>query len=280
MPGDAACQLMMADVNQAIVSVIGQLVPGDPMVACGGLAGFGGVCGQIMSIMVAAGKPVPRPHETSMRNNGDASRRCASIVLPRRTKEPCCCAELDDTPAVEDMQEFGFTDPAQCPACVQYLKKESILDALLELSDQIMMAPAPAPTPDAVSSLQLSTQVPSRQHNNWKHFCDARAHVTPCRKLNIQHRPWLPHLQSYRLLPHLQAGMHVSCLEGMSSASLVDLDLRRCLSNAPEHEGHQHMTQSMKLCSGCAPRLKVGLFTLQATARPLRPTPRPHARCS
>ncbi len=53
-------------------------------------------------------------------------------------------------PTVEDMQEFGFTDPAQCPACVQYLKKNFMLNALLELSDQMMMAPAPAPTPDAV----------------------------------------------------------------------------------------------------------------------------------
>ena len=58
MPGDAACQLMMVDVNQAIGSIMGQLLPGSFMDTCKG-AGFGGVCGKILSIMFAAGMHVP-----------------------------------------------------------------------------------------------------------------------------------------------------------------------------------------------------------------------------
>ena len=68
-----------------------------------------------------------------------------------------CCAEEVHTPTVEEMQELGFTDPAQCPICVQYLKQDSILEALLELSDQIMMAPAPGPMPDVVRPFHPST---------------------------------------------------------------------------------------------------------------------------
>ncbi len=67
MPGDIACQLMMADVNQGIESVIGQLLPGDPMVTCKGLAGFEGVCGQILAILIGAGKTAPPTSSTSMR---------------------------------------------------------------------------------------------------------------------------------------------------------------------------------------------------------------------
>ena len=63
-----------------------------------------------------------------------------------------CCAEEVHTPTVEEMQELGFTDPAQCPICVQYLKQDSILEALLELFDQITMAPGPGPMPDVVRS--------------------------------------------------------------------------------------------------------------------------------
>ena len=55
MPADDACQLMMVDVNQGIGSVVGQLLPGNFMVTCQA-AGSGGVCGQVLSIIFAAGK--------------------------------------------------------------------------------------------------------------------------------------------------------------------------------------------------------------------------------
>ena len=58
MPGDAACQLMEADVTQGIISVIGAL-PGNLLVTCKGLAGFGGVCGQIFAIVIEAGETAP-----------------------------------------------------------------------------------------------------------------------------------------------------------------------------------------------------------------------------
>ena len=62
---------------------------------------------------------------------------------------------------------MGFTDPAQCPICVQYLKQDSILEALLELSDQIATAPVPGPMPDAVCSIhQSSCPLASRLEGN------------------------------------------------------------------------------------------------------------------
>ena len=55
MPADDACQLMMVDVNEAIGSVVGQLLPGNFMLTCQA-AGSGGVCGQVLSIIFASGK--------------------------------------------------------------------------------------------------------------------------------------------------------------------------------------------------------------------------------
>ncbi len=53
----------------------------------------------------------------------------------------------------------------------------------------------------------------------------AQFHVPPCRKFHRQHQQWLPLLHLCRLLPHLQAGMHIPCLEAMSSTGLRNLDL-------------------------------------------------------
>lgn len=60
------------------------------------------------------------------------------------------------TPPEQDLQDMGITDPLQCPNCVGYLKQNHLFDALYELADQIMMAPAPGPMPDQVISSHIA----------------------------------------------------------------------------------------------------------------------------
>ena len=48
-------------------------------------------------------------------------------------------------PSGEELYDLGIaTDPADYPKCLNYLRENHILSALLALSDQYAMVPAPA----------------------------------------------------------------------------------------------------------------------------------------
>jgi hypothetical protein len=53
-------------------------------------------------------------------------------------------------PAPADLLDMGISNPAACPKCVAYLVQDHILQSLLGLYDQTMLAPGPGPMPTQV----------------------------------------------------------------------------------------------------------------------------------
>ncbi len=53
-------------------------------------------------------------------------------------------------PSPADLLDLGFSNPAACPNCAAYLVQEHILQSLLGLYNQVMLAPGPGPMPSQV----------------------------------------------------------------------------------------------------------------------------------
>ena len=117
------------------------------------------------------------------------------------------------TPPEQDLQDLGVTDPLQCPNCVGYLKQNHLFDAVYELSDQMMMAPAPGPMPDQVTptSKAVVTEVLQAHESMCGLLCPTN--FTMLSKAYFAHLSLFRDASNLHLLPAIRflSHYHVNC---------------------------------------------------------------------